>query len=83
MAQVCLGLGKSAVAESIHSGLLVEVEEKDLADWDPELVAEALTEYQACLRTLAQSGRDVTEQVTAVARLLCRVDALAALKTVT
>lgn len=78
-ARVCAGGNAFNGARALFAGLVEDIDQLHVAQWDPALAAEVLRAYHEALREPSKTNPHVAEEATDVYRRLCRIDPLAAL----
>jgi type VI secretion system protein VasJ len=80
LAQLLLETDQPAVARGIFISLDEEMRDRGLDEWNPPLAAACLEAHLQCLRALARSGKNVSDDTVLIYNRLCRLDPVAAMR---
>ena len=78
LARHCLDGGQESLARGIFQALQTELDERGLAEWEPELSAAVLEGLVRSIRAVKKKGVAIDPTTDAAFARLCRVDPVAA-----
>ena len=80
LATLLMETDQPAVARAVFSSLDEEIRTRGLEEWNPGLAAACVQGHLQCLKTLARTGKDVSDATLVMYNRLCRLDPAAAIR---